>query len=222
MNRKLRAGFPCYMGMCTFMFRDTWKSQWWYLPLWLSILFCVSICMMHTCAHVGMCVSIWKCTWTHTRICEGQRSNQVSSSIAFHFNFGIGFQNLSLQIRPGWFIHDLKEPVHPSTVVTDEGWHRPTRTNTWVLPHSLSHVGSSNSNTALIMLVWEALYHVHHLPGLDTGLSSTGLLLFLSHNNKSFEYVSQVLSILHRPILPWSTPVYSLHINTASKGYFIS
>lgn len=154
MNRKLRAGFPCCMSMCTFMCGDTWKSQWWDLPLWLSILFCVFICMMHTCVHVSMCVSIWKCTWTHTPICEGRKSNQVSSSIAFHLNFGTGFPNLSLQILPGWLIHDLKEPVHPSTAVTDEGWHSPTRTYTWVLPHSLSHVGSSNSNTALIMLVW--------------------------------------------------------------------
>lgn len=66
---------------------------------------------MQTCVHVGMCVSIWKCMWTHTPICEDQRSNQVYSSIVFHLNFGTGFQNLSLQIRPGWLIHDLKEPV---------------------------------------------------------------------------------------------------------------
>lgn len=66
---------------------------------------------MHTCVHVGMYVSIWQCTWTHTPIREGQRSNKVSSSIAFHLNFGTGFQNLSLQTQPGWLIHDLNEPV---------------------------------------------------------------------------------------------------------------
>lgn len=182
----------------------------------MHLILCVCMCDVYICS-CGGGVSI--CTCMHTPVCGCHRAHQVLSSLISTLLFDTGFENLSLQIWLGLFIHELQEPVcfcHPHTPA--QGWQMSAATLTFILyvpriqTQSYACVISTLPNAPSLSPWLQTLAH--------------GYYCFCSHffgiTTKRYEYVSQAFVILHRFILPWSAPVDFLHINTASKGYFIS